>query len=819
VRLTRLVAAVLVVLTVAAAWLPMAYALPPLETVTFPAGTFVIPMDEKQAERILVFGFVHALLRAPNPITIFRVIEPPNVTLSWNVTASPKLFAGGPFLVFPGDASKISEVKSKPEFKKVTVGTLTTQETLSNIFRVRDPTKILVVKGLWGRTDITLDAMKIPYKLTTADELAADPNMVFKYSLIVVDCYGYAGSIPSQVASNIRNHVDAGNEVIFTDIAMKDLNVTFPGYVTLWGPQPRDRLANAYAYNPPRKYDLTKYGQSADRFVPEFPSQYYNPAPRANELKVFTESAGYVVSSIPSAKVNDVRILTDSKSYGPASNQYAILAFYFEYGDGIVEGLAFHPQQQVKSVVGDHGYYAVYQLYGNKFVHGPPTRMFALEASPSSASTPQGGSVAYTITVRSYGAFSSPVTLSVTGLPSGTTHTFSPPAPQPPAGGTATSTFNVVTSLTTPIGSYPLNITGRDPSSPPIEKWVQVTLNVTMAAADFNISVAPNSLTINVTESKNAIVTVTSIGMFNQNVTLNVTGLPSDVTVTFTPPAPKPPPGLTANSVMKISVGANAANGTFPLTIVGTNGTCVPATKCTRTTPFTLIIVRPPTPPIPWWTLILILLMALLGLGIGIAGYYLSRGRKPPPAAPAPAVLAPPPRPERKYVVPAAAQRVPCPTCGRPIALQAVYCPYCGRRRTAFVTGGVVVPGMVSAPVVRARFIGRRAVWGFVLAMVSAVLLLLNAAALLSPGFWGPPTNWSAIFWWLAGLGQSIATLIGLIAGFTVMTGGIMMVMRRGALGASLALPFAVISFIIGGGFVAGAVLGIVAGILGAVGR
>lgn len=818
-RLTRLVVVLLIVLTLASAWLPIAYALPPLETVTFPAGTFVLPMDEKQAERILVFGFVHALLRSPNPITIYRVIEPPNVTLSWNVTASPKVFAGGPFLVFPGDASKISQVKSKPEFKKVTVGTLTAQQTLSNIFRVRDPTTILVVKGLWGRTDMTLDAMKIPYNLTTSDELAADPNMVFKYSLIVVDCYGWSGSIPSQVASNIRSHVNAGNEAIFTDIAMKDMDTTFPGYVTLWGPQPRDIMAKAYAYNPPRKYDATKYGQSADRLPPEYPSQYWNPAPRANELKVFTESAGYVVSSIPSAKVNDVRILTDSKSYGPANNQYAILAFYFQYGDGIVEGLAFHPQQQVKSVVGNNGYYAVYQLYGNKFVHGPPTKMYALEATPPSASTPQGSSVSYTVTVRSFGAFSSPVTLSVTGLPPAVTHTFNPPAPQPPAGGIATSTFTVTVPLTTPIGSYPLNITGRDPSIPPIEKWVLVTLNVTMAAADFNISVAPSSLTINVTESKTAIVTVTSIGMFNQNVTLNVTGLPSDVTATFTPPAPKPPPGLTANSVMRISVGANAPNGTYPLTIVGTNGTCVPASKCTRTAPFTLTIVKPPVPPIPWITVLLVLLMALLGLAIGLAAFYVSRRRKRPPAGPAPAVLAPPPRPERMYVVPAAAQRVPCPSCGRPIALQAVYCPYCRHRRSAFVTGGVAIPGMVSAPVVRSRFIGRRAVWGFTLAMVSAVLILLNAAALLSPGFWGPPTNWSAIFWWLTGVGQSIATLIGLIAGFTVMTGGIMMVMRRGVLGASLALPFAVISLIIGGGFVAGAVLGIVAAILGAVGR
>jgi hypothetical protein len=113
-------------------------------------------------------------------------------------------------------------------------------------------------------------------------------------------------------------------------------------------------------------------------------------------------------------------------------------------------------------------------------------------------------------------------------------------------------------------------------------------------------------------------------------------------------------------------------------------------------------------------------------------------------------------------------------------------------------------------------------VWGFILAIVSAVLILLNSVALLSPGFWGPPTNWSSIFWWLGGptgLGQSIATLIGVISGFIVMTGGIMMVLRRGVLGAAVALPFAVISIIMGGGFIVGMVLGIVSGILGALGR
>jgi len=813
-RLIRIAGFFLIVLLSASAFAPIVASLPPLENgVTFPAGTLVIPMDEKQAERILVFGFVHALLRSPNSIQIFRVIEPPTVTLTTNMSATPKAFEGGPFLVHPGDASKVIQVKNRPEFKRVTVGTLTVQHTLDNIFRVRDPTKILVVKGLWGRTDITLDAMKIPYNITTREDLAANPNMIFSYSLIVVDCYGWSGSIPSRVADNIKSHVDAGNEVIFTDIALKDMDATFPGYVTLWGPQPRDRVANAYAYNPPRKYDPTKYGSSADRFPPEFPSQYYNPAPRANELKVFTESAGYVVSSIPSAEVNDVRILADSKNFGPAGNQYAILAFYFQYGNGIVEGLAFHPQQQVRSVVGNNGYYAVYQFYGNKFVHGPPKIDFTLGASPTSASTPQGTAISFTITVTSYGAFKSPVTLSVAGIPPGATYSFNPTAPQPPAGGVATSVFTVNVPLTTPVGTYVMNITGRDPSVPPIVRWVLITLTVVIAPADFAVSVLPNSLTINTTESKTAVVTVTSIGLFNQNVTLNATGVPAHVTVTFAPQAPKPPPGLTANSIMRINVGGDAVNGTYVLTITGSNGTI------TKSTPFTLIIVRKPVPALPLLTLLLILLLAMLGIGLGILAMVLSSRKRKPPAPPSPVVAAAArARPQRMYVVPRAGQRVACPRCGRPIALEAVYCPYCGRRRAATVSGTV----MATAPVYRGTFTGRRAVWAFVCALTSAILILLNSVALLSPSFWGPPLNWSGIFWWLggtSGIGQSIAVLIGLLSGFIIMTAGIMMVMRRGAMGAAIAFPLAVISIIIGGGFIAGAVLGIVAGILGALGR
>jgi hypothetical protein len=799
----NIAAVVLILLAIASTWAPVAFALPPLENgVSFPAGTFVVPMDEKQADRIAVFGYVHALLAAPDPITLFRVIEPPNVTLTTNMTASPTVFAGGPFLVYPSDAAKVTQIKSRSDFKKVTVGTLTTQQVLNNIFRVTVPTKILVVKGEppWGRTDQTLDAMKIPYNITTHTALVANPDMIFDYTLIVVDCNGWNGFIPPQIASNLRSEANMGHEVIFTDRALMDMNSTFPGYVTLTRPFPTDSVSTAYAYNPPRKYDPAKFGASADRFIPEYPSQYYNTPPRPNEIKVATDSQGVAVSSIPSGRVNDVRILADSNKFGPSHNQYAILAFYFEYGSGVVEGLAFHPQEQSIATVGSNGYYAVYQFYGNKFVHGPPPSSYELSASPTSVTVAQGNSATYTITVTSFGAFNLPVTLGVTGLPAGTTHSFSPPAPQPPAGGTAQSTLTVVVSLSTPVGSYPLNVTGTDTSSPPIQRWVIVTLNVVIAPADFSVSVSPNSLTINTTESKTAIVTVTSIGNYNQNTTLDVTGLPAHVTATFTPPAPQPPAGGAANSIMRITVGADAINGTYPLTIVGSNGTA------TRSTPFTLVIVKPPQPGIPWLTLLLILLAALAGVILGLLAYALSsRGRPTGPSG-------------LKYVVPANAQRMRCPNCGNPIPLDTVFCPFCGRRRGTPVAIGVA--GYTLAP--RRTFPERRAVWGFVLAMIAGILILVNSAALLSATFFGPPTGWSNVFFWLggpSGLGQPLAVLIGLVAGLTLIAGGIMMVMRRGPIGAVITFPFAALSFVIGGGFIVGGILGIVAGILGMIRR
>ena len=243
------------------------------------------------------------------------------------------------------------------------------------------------------------------------------------------------------------------------------MNSAFPGYI-----QVADGAEGSWKstiYNPP----------SGSSFSPEFPSQYYNPGPNSNAVTIYTEGGGKVVSAIQPAHASDVRILIDSNNFG-VPFRYAILGFYFQLGNGIVEGLAFHPQQQLYPNYADqNGYYAVYELYGDKFVHGPQLD-FLLSGTPPSQTVKQGGVATYSLSVTSVGSFSAPVTLQVSGLPPGSTASVSPNPVTPALGGTVTSTLTIPTSLGTPIGTYNLTITGTS-TLPLITRSITLQLVVT----------------------------------------------------------------------------------------------------------------------------------------------------------------------------------------------------------------------------------------------------------------------------------------------------------------------------------------------------
>jgi hypothetical protein len=110
--------------------------------------------------------------------------------------------------------------------------------------------------------------------------------------------------------------------------------------------------------------------------------------------------------------------------------------------------------------------------------------------------------------------------------------------------------------------------------------------------------------------------------------------------------------------------------------------------------------------------------------------------------------------------------------------------------------------------------------WGFILSLIAGILVILNAAALLSPSFY---SLWSGVFFWLPVIDSSpshgLVFIIGGIIGLILVIGSILMLLGYGTIGSIVVFPLAVLSLIIGGGFVAGFVLGVLGGLLGMLGR
>jgi len=191
---------------------------------------------------------------------------------------------------------------------------------------------------------------------------------------------------------------------------------------------------------------------------------------------------------------------------------------------------------------------------------------FSLSATPSTQTVLPGAATTYTATVTPGTGFTGTVTFNVTGLPAGTTATFTPAS----INTSGSTTMNVTTSASTPGGSYPLTITGTSGS-------VSHSANVTLVVSgDFNISAQPASATV----SKNGVatytVTITGTPGFTGTVNLSVTNL-SRSNETFSPASVV----NSGTSTLTIDTNKNIQAGTNTLTITGTSGSRVHSTTVT----------------------------------------------------------------------------------------------------------------------------------------------------------------------------------------------------------------------------------------------
>jgi N-acetylmuramoyl-L-alanine amidase len=91
-------------------------------------------------------------------------------------------------------------------------------------------------------------------------------------------------------------------------------------------------------------------------------------------------------------------------------------------------------------------------------VNAPPTPNFTVTATPASRTVVRGASGSYAISITPSGGFSAPVTLSASGLPTGTSGSF---APNPASD---SSVLSVTTTSSAKVGSYTLTITATSGS-------------------------------------------------------------------------------------------------------------------------------------------------------------------------------------------------------------------------------------------------------------------------------------------------------------------------------------------------------------------
>lgn len=119
---------------------------------------------------------------------------------------------------------------------------------------------------------------------------------------------------------------------------------------------------------------------------------------------------------------------------------------------------------------------------------------FTIEVAPNTQSIKAGQSATYTVTAKLISGSSQPVALSMTGLPGGSTHTFTTQSGNP----TFTSNLKISTETSTSAGTYQLTITGTGGGK---IHSATATLAIDVSKTTSTLTIAASPSTLNPEES------------------------------------------------------------------------------------------------------------------------------------------------------------------------------------------------------------------------------------------------------------------------------------------------------------------------------
>ncbi len=324
--------------------------------------------------------------------------------------------------------------------------------------------------------------------------------------------------------------------------------------------------------------DVTKLDLTVDDTVPPTVTlPAYAPDPTTDNTPTYSGTAADALTN-----VIDIEYRVDGGTWTDVDAFTSAPTVNFTFTTPVLVDGTHTIEVKAKDVAGNWSSIASDTLAVTSVV--PPPSDFTISVSPTSGSVVRGGSTTTTVSLTSIAGFAETVVLSVSGLPSGATESFSPSSGTP----NFTSTLTISTASTTPTGTYSITIKGTGGGK---THSCTYTLTVTaVSVPDFSIGISPALGSVVQGKSTTATVSVSPIAGFSDTVNLSVSGLPSGAAASFSPSSGTP----SFDSTLTISTVSTTPTGTYSVTIKGTNGGKIHS--CTYTLTVTAVPVnQPPT--------------------------------------------------------------------------------------------------------------------------------------------------------------------------------------------------------------------------------
>jgi len=253
--------------------------------------------------------------------------------------------------------------------------------------------------------------------------------------------------------------------------------------------------------------------------------------------------------------------------YDPSTHEmHTILDKVIEYADGVKTFSANFPESILNRDWYAFLYVNAYGSSGQDWVSWVYAYIYGkfvvnINVDTTEIELTQGESVAVTVHVT--GDYPDSVSLSVTGLPSGVSASFSPTSHKPPHD--FTMTLSATDDAST--GSFPINIKVKKGGTTLTTKTVSLKINP-KAHPDFTIDISPKSASVNRGDAITYSIIINPLEGFDQPVSLSISGLPAGATYEFTPSSGTPP----FTSTLRIETSDSTPLGSHTITVTASGG-------------------------------------------------------------------------------------------------------------------------------------------------------------------------------------------------------------------------------------------------------